>query len=633
MIRFLIVSLFLIISPFILNGQNSSDLEDLQKKFENTLYQDFKEAENLAIQLKELSAKSTDQNQSVKALLNLARLNLMKKDYTTAKSYIQKIDSIGLDNLSIKNKIDFYNYNAIWENIDLRYDVSYEYAEKAEKLALSLKDSVKIAQSILSKVNIFISQKDMKKSREFLRNSLSYLKDQEDSRLIESAYFIYARTYYTKDLDSALFYFDKSINIAKTNNNLYKQSEAYSDLAFTYVYHYKELNKVEEYLSKSMDLTKQVGHNSILHNNFYIYGVYYETIGDYKAAVKNYKTAIDDYGGFVNSTQLYNAYLMLSSAYYHDNDFKNAIDYQQKFMVLRDSIFNIRKSKEFENIRTQFEVEKKDNQITLLEKENELAATKRSWLISSAVLISAILSGLFLFYRHRARTQYRIRTQEKDLHEKETERLKNEQELKKIQGYIDGQEKEKNRIAIELHDGIASELAGVNHLLYSIDENKNNDKLKTASTQVSQLVNYIRTLSHHLSSHYTQNKSLFELLSELKSSYEHVNEFSIHITIFPPEDFKEITFDLKHQLYRIIQELLKNVQKHAQAENVIISLTKREDIMSLVFEDDGKGFAKEVTAEGIGLQNIKERVANINGILQLDSTLGQGTTIMIEIPS
>jgi signal transduction histidine kinase len=89
---------------------------------------------------------------------------------------------------------------------------------------------------------------------------------------------------------------------------------------------------------------------------------------------------------------------------------------------------------------------------------------------------------------------------------------------------------------------------------------------------------------------------------------------------------------LKSNLYRIIQELFSNVSKHAKANQVMISFTQHEEVLNIMFEDDGQGF-EEVNSNGIGFSNIKERVANLDGQITIESTIGTGTTIIIELPT
>jgi signal transduction histidine kinase len=86
-------------------------------------------------------------------------------------------------------------------------------------------------------------------------------------------------------------------------------------------------------------------------------------------------------------------------------------------------------------------------------------------------------------------------------------------------------------------------------------------------------------------------------------------------------------------LYRITQELLKNILKHAEATEVIVQLTIEDEEIMLIVEDDGKGFDTSLQKKGIGLDNIYSRTAYLKGTLDIDSTIGQGSTFTILLPT
>ena len=119
---------------------------------------------------------------------------------------------------------------------------------------------------------------------------------------------------------------------------------------------------------------------------------------------------------------------------------------------------------------------------------------------------------------------------------------------------------------------------------------------------------------------------------DLKNQYENSGSFDIEISVYPEDCLKEIHSILKHNLYRILQELIANSVKHAAAKRVQMSFNLHTNLLIVMFEDDGKGFDINSTKNGIGLKNIKERIALINSTMTIDSTLTKGTQISIEIP-
>lgn len=214
-----------------------------------------------------------------------------------------------------------------------------------------------------------------------------------------------------------------------------------------------------------------------------------------------------------------------------------------------------------------------------------------------------------------------------------------EQELKKQQALLvaltEGQENERKRLAEELHDGIGAKLSGLNMSLeYLYNQAITNiDLLKQVSVGVSETIDEIREISQNLKPSSLFSKGLHKSLAEYVERLNIKGNCYYHLYI---ENFDEpICQELQFGLFRIISELMTNIHKHAQATEASIQVLLNNDgILQLIAEDNGIGFKTEYQTNGkngIGLQNIENRVAAFNGEINIDST-SQGTTIIIEIP-
>ena len=102
---------------------------------------------------------------------------------------------------------------------------------------------------------------------------------------------------------------------------------------------------------------------------------------------------------------------------------------------------------------------------------------------------------------------------------------------------------------------------------------------------------------------------------------------------YPEEEISKLNYNKKIYIYRIIQELATNIQRHALASNVNFHLTGHKDQITIMAEDDGIGFDKDKIVRGIGLNNIKRRVTIYDGKMKIDTKIGSGTTIIIDIPN
>lgn len=611
-------------------SQSIKRIDSLLKDFDKLIYNNLNEAENLAIEAFKLCEATSDFELNLISYINLVKIYTLKKDYKQARVYIDKAIAVEDSIKKTMLKIDLYNAIAYVENIDLNHNKSLKYYDKAIDLALNSNDSIKLSESYIGKASLYIGKQEFKEAKGFI-SLASKIADKKNH------YSVLSRTFYSLGLinytikDSAIYFYKEALKKSILDTNKLKQGEIYSDLAFLYLYH-SELDSVIPYINKSIKLAEEVGSKAVLHNVYYTLGYYYDALGDYKKSIGNHKKAINEYGDYVSLVQLSNAYIMLSGALWHNGNYKEAYDYQDKYIILNDSVFNLQKAKEFNTIRTKYEVEKKDAAIALLEKEKEIENNRRKWLIISSVLLIVALIVLFLFYRHKIKTKNIILLKEKALFKEEKERLEKERELKRIRAYVDGQEKERQRLAKEIHDGVGGQLASVNLVLTQLNSELKNQKIEMATNNISNSFKALRNLSHSLSKHTFVDKSFEQLLVELKTLHEHTNNLNIQISVYPNDTLSKIGVDTSHNLYRILQELFANIIKHAKASFVQLAFNLHNNILVVIVEDDGKGFDREKVNLGIGLKNIEERVLILNGKFNIDSTPTKGTQVIIEIP-
>lgn len=222
----------------------------------------------------------------------------------------------------------------------------------------------------------------------------------------------------------------------------------------------------------------------------------------------------------------------------------------------------------------------------------------------------------------------------------EVTRLK-EMETESIQSIIAGQENERRRIAMEIHDGIGPllsytklELDAFMDDAFKRSQDLDEEKLVNIRQTLDSITNDLRALSHHLIPRLLEEFGMYSafnnLVSKLNNSIKTKVEF--YSNIGPETRFEN---DLELNLYRCGQELINNAVKHARASEILVQLIKHDKSIVLMVEDDGRGFQdRKIRPEdfGIGLTNIETRVRTLNGEFFLDSHESVGTTASIEIP-
>lgn len=213
--------------------------------------------------------------------------------------------------------------------------------------------------------------------------------------------------------------------------------------------------------------------------------------------------------------------------------------------------------------------------------------------------------------------------------------FRKEQEQNQLQAIVKSVDLERKRIASEIHDGLGQTLIAANLILSSVDESNQADCVKKREN-VTQLIDEAivegREIAHNL-----MPKSLedYGLISSLKALIHRISdnnsmEIMFHCNTIETERFPT---NVEVSLYRISQEALSNIIKHSEAKKVVLQLIIHDKSIILTIEDDGKGIAEKPESQlnkGLGLENIKNRVASIDGMLQIDSSKN-GTMITVEV--
>jgi PAS domain S-box-containing protein len=220
--------------------------------------------------------------------------------------------------------------------------------------------------------------------------------------------------------------------------------------------------------------------------------------------------------------------------------------------------------------------------------------------------------------------------------EQERINLKLTQQKEMLNAILEAQETERSRIAESLHNGLAQTLyaAKLNlEQMYLNDEQADEHSLKKTKQKVNELlieaIRETRSISHEMVPTALQDFGLAGAIKDFVKKYIQPN-FKIITEIYGFGDRLERYLELA--IYRIAQELMNNVVKHAEASEAKIQVVQSEGRIIIKVTDNGKGFDVEAVNKGMGLKSIKERVKLMNGAINMQSNPGEGATIIITIP-
>ena len=348
----------------------------------------------------------------------------------------------------------------------------------------------------------------------------------------------------------------------------------------------------------------------------------------------------------VKYSNIHFIYANLAFAYERAGNYKQAYAYFVKHKQLQDSVENIESKRNLDEMLARYEADKKEQQIAQLTLEKKMQALTlqkkmaeldretliRNSIIGGALLIFICILVLQLFYRQRMRSKIQLAAQTEEVNRQRTLELIREHELKTIKANLEGRENERLRISQELHDGVAGSLAGIKLQTRKVADEHNLKELHLIMQNIDSVYDEVRSLSHNLSPLKVLNTAFIDLLrNQLKLAGEQ-GSFASDFICYPEVTLNQLPDTIKIEVYRILQELLANIIRHAHTTTVEIQFTLNDESINLMVEDSGKGFDLNRVAPGVGLSSIRNRVSSLEGKLHIESTIGRGTIINIDIP-
>ena len=223
----------------------------------------------------------------------------------------------------------------------------------------------------------------------------------------------------------------------------------------------------------------------------------------------------------------------------------------------------------------------------------------------------------------------KIRALEQSMREQE---VRKEQEL--AEARLQAEDQQRYEIGQDLHDGVGQMLAYINVYIEMLKSKGTLTKkgLKNLESALQNTIQQVRTLSRLLAPPELKDIGLRESIKELINSCTVMKTPTFSLEIYTAQEDYNLNLSKKRMVYRIIQELLNNTFKHAEATHVNLSLRFDKKNLQLVYQDDGRGFDQQYIKKGIGLDSIQSRIKFHQGSLEISSELGKGTITRISIP-
>ena len=604
----------------------------------------------------------------------------LEKNDTTVRWYLSEIS---LNNSLLKDSLNFHKVSNIYYSMSLikndtlnmaRFlknkaiyhkestfflDSSFFFFNKSEKLFYKINKELEVGKILYDKASLLSIVNDFSGAElHFIRAKRIFKKYKSETFLINLS--INFGNVYAKMLESdkAIKEFNEGlliINKSQGKNKNIKKAYLFTNISKVY-FDKKRYQLASKYLMLALNIPGFKEKNL----NFYSYALI--GLADCKLGMKqfnNLESLYEEglkYSLKINDVEnIYEVKKSLSNFYFQKRDTLKAKKYSEEaliyakkinepyklmnayrqigivdkeraseaiiqFDVQVDSLLNKERRERSKFLKIQLETDE-----IAQEKEK---AIKQKWVqtsIIATVLLIVIL--LFIIFKQRAQKKEFVLIQNQQKANEEIYQLMLNQQVKEEEA----KQKEKKRIALELHDNVMNKLASTRFNLFALTQQQDDTTLQSATqsiNKIKEVEDEIRNLTHVLAKEtFARNDSFASLLDELIRQQNQVHTTPFTLTIDPKINWDDIGSEVKMNYYRIIQEALHNTNKHAQANQGEINIQLEHNQLQLTLTDNGVGFDVKANPQGIGLQNMQQRMELIGGTLSIRTAPGKGTAI------
>ncbi len=593
------------------------------------------------------------------------------KNYDKYKELNEKALKLsGLINDSL-NMARSYAYLGIYYRRSELLDIAYENFYESEKIYSKINKEIYDAKEITfdhGKVLIDMARilqriKAYSESEAITIKAIESFKESENERYLPLSYSnlgIIAK--YFEQYEKAIEYHFKAIEYGKKNKKEISQTvTSYNNIGIVYRSE-KKYDKAKEYFTLALEFEEFLAKNpatyarlldNLAHVNFLsndtseIPELFFkafrirDSIDDKQGMITNalhlaeyYKAQEQDslsaqYAYMAkdisveisNNEELLKSYQILSEVLKSDEGVKFA----QAHIQLNDSLQKDERLFKDKFARIRYETKEIAEQNQQISRENEIL------IIAILGLTALFLLGYIIFRQQQSNKELLFAQTQQEANQ-EIYRLLLNQQIK----LEEGRQLEQKRMSEELHDGVLGRLFGVRLSLDGINQRANDGFTEARNKYIDELKfieKEIRLISHDLGTESLQpDVAYIDAVESLISDLCEANSINFEFTNDENIDWEHIDDQKKVNLFRILQESLQNIFKHASAKTIKINFDYLEDKINLTILDDGIGFKSTKVKKGIGLKNITSRVSQMSGVVQFLSNNNAGTKVSVSVP-
>ncbi len=527
--------------------------------------------------------------------------------FDEAMEYARKTNDKGLEMRVLVARANSYNSQGNYSEALKYYTEGLVYYEKANKKENLLKLYGNIAA-------IYRMLRNHEQAGKYFEKSIPIAEELGDYSALGTIYQELSVLGCDKgEYDKALNYARQALAAARKAGDNLVECSALQALAMCYYSGYKNYPKAETHALEAVEIANQTGFpryvsgSYCMLSNVYLNWKKYDKCEEF--ALKAY--AADSLDGYFLSNIIGNL-IITSIKSGHD---EKGVEYLSQYRGILEKYATKEYQSSLSEMEVKYETQTKELKILALEKEKKLIF----WLIASGIAVFVLIASLIFF---RLRNKRRLA-------EQKVIQLEKEKQLVATQAVLDGETAERVRLARDLHDGLGSMLSvaklGLQDLKSVSIEEEDSKRFEKVMATLDTSMRELRRVAHNLMPQSLARNGLKTALTDFCSNIP-TSKFHYY-----GKD-ERLDQNLEVTIYRTVHELANNAIKHAAASQIDIQFVQGDDQLSLSVSDNGAGFDMSKTKQGMGLQNIQDRIRSYNGRMDIFSEPGKGTEIQVAFP-
>jgi signal transduction histidine kinase/TPR repeat protein len=589
-----------------------------------------KKSEEYARQMLGLAKKINYQKGIGNAYANLGASNYMQSKNDTAIKYF------GMAAELRKKLNDKAGVGGALNNIAMAYQQQSNYTSavsyyiQALKIFEEVNDVRRMSQANVNIGSLYNELKNYNLAIKYGMKGLEGWKSVSFKFGMSGAYVNIGNAYNgLKNYKEAIEYYEKALELQKELKNHYSMGRIYHNLGNIY-YALGKYKKAEGYIEKEIPLKQEVGDLEGMSSAYHSLGNLFLKMGKTDQGITEFKKCLELARSIKNLDNVKWAYNGLKEAYALKGKAAEVSNYALLYDQVKDSLLNEANSRIIAEMHTQYETEKKEkeneelrrkSEVQVLEIQNTEEKRKNQLILATSLFLLTSASSVFLYNRRKLK--------QKAIHTAEMA----EEEKRRFKAIIEAEERERSRIAQELHDGLGQMLSTARLNVAGLEDSiieEDREWLEKSLKIIDDACIEVRHISHNMMPSALIRLGLMPAIQELVNNINSAKNLKVALNTNLSGSLGK---SLDITIYRIIQEVLNNMIKHSKADQIHLDIHRENETLRISIKDNGVGFDTSMLKEskGMGWKNVFSRVSLMDGDINVDSQPPNGTLVFIQL--